>query len=61
MAEAVTDSKDPRKVHAGRVGAAVRWTPETRRIVRIEALSIPERAVVLALIRAAERRPPETA
>jgi len=64
MAEAVSDStdrrKNPGKVRAGKLGAEVRWTAETRRIVRLDALDLHERALVLALIaaRKSEREPP---
>ncbi len=45
--------KDPVKAAAGRAGAAAKWAmPEHRRIVRLDALSLQERALVLALIEA---------
>jgi len=57
MAEAVSDSKDPVKVRAGRIGATKRWGD--REVVRLDELSGPQRRLVEALVRAAraeERR-----
>ena len=42
-------SKDPAKVAAGQIGARARWGDE-RRIVRLDALTPPQRALVVALV-----------
>ena len=55
MSEAVSASRDLRKVVAGAQGAASRWSdPANRRIVRLDDLTIPERELVLALVEAAK-------
>ncbi len=50
MAEAVLDSKDPRKVAAGHAGVRARWGPPRR--LNIGDLTGPQREVVLGLIEA---------
>jgi hypothetical protein len=40
--------KDPSRISRGKKGAAVRWGGQ--RIVRLDSLSVPARAIVLALI-----------
>jgi len=48
---------DPVKARAGRLGAAARWRdPANRRMVRLDALSPAERALVVALVDAAEKK-----
>jgi hypothetical protein len=55
MPGAVSLSKDAAKVRAGQIGSARRWgDPANRRVVRLDDLSVPQRAVVLALVDAAK-------
>jgi hypothetical protein len=50
MPEAVS-----RFVRAGRASAAKRWgNPANRMVVRLDSLTVEQKAVVLALVRAAE-------
>lgn len=56
MPEAVLVAKDPVKVAAGLAGAVKRWSdPANRMVVRLDSLSVPQRAVVLALVDAAKK------
>lgn len=49
-----TLQKDPTKVRAGQIGARARWGEEPR-IVRLDALTAPQRRLVLALVDAARK------
>lgn len=50
-----TTGKSPVFVEAGRRGAAKRWSdPDRRKVVRIDSLTTEQRALVLALVRAAK-------
>ena len=54
----VSAVKDPIYVESGRRGAERRWAdPATRKVVRIDSLTIEQRAVVLALVAAAKKAP----
>ena len=59
MPEAVTVvRKDPARVEIGKRAMAKRWSdPAARKIVRIDSLTIEQRAVVLALVAAAKKAP----
>jgi hypothetical protein len=52
MPEAVSRTKDPTKVRAGRVGAERRWGSPG--VVRLDELTPPQRRLVLALVEAAK-------
>ena len=54
----VTEAKSNVFVAAGRRGAEKRWSdPANRKVVRLDALTLQERAVVLALVEAAKKAP----
>ena len=53
-------TRDPRKVKAGLVGAAVRWAGHDSKTVRLDDLTTDQRRLVLALV-AAARETKETA
>ena len=44
----VSTEKNPVKVRAGALGAALRWGP--KRVIRLDDLTGPQRALVLALV-----------
>ena len=46
--------KDPAKVRAGHIGARTRWG-DAPRVVRLDALTAPQRRLVLALVDAARQ------
>jgi hypothetical protein len=50
----VSDAKNPVFVEAGRRGAEKRWGDHDAKIIRLDALSKPQRELVQALIRAAK-------
>lgn len=52
MPGAVSDSKDPKKQRAGRVGARRRWGDPG--VVQLDQLTPPQRRLVLALVQAAK-------
>lgn len=51
----VSDSKNPKKVRAGRIAARARWGEP--RVVRLDSLTPEQRRLVLALIDAAKEAP----
>ena len=57
MPEAVTVvRKDPARVEIGKRAMAKRWSdPAARKVVRIDSLTLEQRAVVLALVAAAKK------
>jgi hypothetical protein len=50
----ISTTKDPNKVRAGQLGGRARWGEHDARIVKLDALTIQQRFLVLALIRAAK-------
>jgi membrane glycosyltransferase len=55
----VAPSKDPNKVKAGQIGSRSRWG-EQPRVLRLDALSMPQRAVVVSLVEALKAAPAAT-
>jgi hypothetical protein len=54
----VSVTKDPVFVESGRRGAEKRWADPGKRVaVRIDSLTIEQRALVMALVEAARSRP----
>jgi hypothetical protein len=51
----VSAAKDPTKVRAGQLGGRARWgTDHDAKIVKLDSLSVEQRALVLALVHAAK-------
>ncbi len=51
--------RDPLKVKAGKIGAAVRWADHANKTVRIDDLTADQRRLVMALVAAAKKTGPE--